>query len=54
MWPRYLIQARINISRNSNVSFVLITSTKMYRNASVKEQKWNLYQRDFGDCLRNK
>ena len=45
MWPRYLIQARINISSNySNVSFVLITSTKMCRNASVKEQKWNFGQ----------
>ena len=40
-WPRYLIQVRSNISSNSNVSFVLITSTKMCRNASVKEQKWN-------------
>ena len=55
MWPRYLIQARSYISSNPwNVRFLLITSTKMYRNASVKEQKWNLYQRGIDDCLRNK
>ena len=55
MWPRYLIQARSYISSNSwIVRFLLITSTKMYRNASVKEQKRNLYQRGIGDCLRNK
>ena len=39
MWPRYLIQARSYISSDSNVRFFLIVSTKMYRNASVKEQK---------------
>ena len=41
MWPRYLIQAKSYISSDSNVRFFLIVSTKMYRNASVKEQKYN-------------
>ena len=39
MWPRYLIQAKSYISSNSNVRFLLIASTKMYRNALVKEGK---------------
>ena len=39
MWPKYLIQAKSYISSNSNVRFLLITSTKMYRNDLVKERK---------------
>ena len=53
MWPRYLIQARSYISSNSNVRFLLIVSTKMYRNASVKEEN-RICIRGTGDCLRNK
>ena len=39
MWPKYLIRAKSYISSNSNVRFLLITSTKMYRNDLVKERK---------------